>query len=420
MANYSILKEEKTYLRELARKQLDISKLPIMEERKKNWYDNNGLRGEKPMVVVETGPFREELFPERFCVSEAAVAVEKELLSNISSHEMVDDDKVVPDFFPVGMRINMRELDFDRVIHRASDSRGRNLGYSSEHPIKDLARDFGALKKSVYDYDAEGTKSHFEFMQDLFGDILKIELVNNSLLWFMSFTARAVNMMGLETLMYSIIDYPDETRKLFDFILEDSFEYMNWQEQNGLLTLDNGNVRAGAGSYGFTDELPSEDYKKSGRLATRDIWGNMNSQESVGLSPAMYEEFVFPIFRKAAERFGLVYYGCCEPVHEIWEPCVSKLKNLRKVSISAWCNEEIMGEALRRGNVIYSRKPSPNFLGVGSFDEEAFRKHIERTLMAGKGCRMEIIFRDVYTLTDDFRKAGKAVKIVRELIDRMW
>lgn len=420
MQNYFITEKERLYLRDLAKKQREYSKLPIMEDRTRHWYLNNSLKSEKPVIVIEHGPFREELFPELVCNSEAAVSIERELLSNITSHELIDDDKVVPDYFPINRKIDMRELNQDRIIHRAIDARGRQLGYSFEHPIKDLKNDFHLMNRSVYSYDHTGTMEQFDFTNEVIGDILNVKVTNNSLLWFMSFTARAVNLMGLERLMYSIIDYPEETTRFFDFILEDSFEYMDWQENNDILCLDNDNTRAGSGSFGFTDELPTDECLKTGRITTKDIWGNMNSQESVGLSPAMYEEFIFPIFKKAAERFGLVYYGCCEPVHEIWESCVSKLANLRKVSISPWCNEEYMGEALRGSDVIYSRKPSPNYLGVGSFDESAFTQHIKKTIMAARGCHAEILFRDIYTLTDDKTKAGKAVKIVRNLIEEFW
>lgn len=418
--NYLITAPEKKHLRELAKRQLEIAKYPIMETRKKRWYQNNDLKGEFPMVVIESGPFREELIPDLQCHSQAAVMIEKELLYNIYDHKIINDDKVVPDFFAVNRHINMRELDEELVLNKAVDSKGRSIGYSANHFINDLKKDFHLLKKSVYSYDEEETKRHFDFVNDVLGNILEVRITNNSLLWFMAFTARAVNIMGLERLMFSMIDYPDETKKLFDFILEDSFEYMDWQEKENLLCLDNGNTRAGAGSYGFTNDLPTEKAKQSGKITTKDLWGNMNSQESVGISSAMYEEFVFPIFEKAARRFGLVYYGCCEPVHKIWDNCVSRLENLRKVSISPWCDEEFMGEALRGSDIIYSRKPSPNYLGVGYFDEQAFSKNIEKSLKAARGCHMEILFRDIYTLSGDVSKAGKAVKITRKLIETMW
>jgi hypothetical protein len=91
------------------------------------------------------------------------------------------------------------------------------------------------------------------------------------------------------------------------------------------------------------------------------------------------------------------------------------------VSISPWCNETFMGERLRGTNVIYHRKPSPNFLGVGNeLDVEAFKKHITNTLTASKGCALEFGFRDIYTLSGNKGKPRQAVDITRNLIDEYW
>ena len=114
-------------------------------------------------------------------------------------------------------------------------------------------------------------------------------------------------------------------------------------------------------------------------------------------------------------------YGCCEPVDPIWDNCISKFENLRKVSISPWCNEEVMGEKLQGSKVIYHRKPSPNFLGVNAvLDEEAFRAHIRKSLHAAKGCKMEITQRDVYTIHNDLAKARRYVEIIRQEIENHW
>ena len=125
----------------------------------------------------------------------------------------------------------------------------------------------------------------------------------------------------------------------------------------------------------------------------------------------MYEEFIFPTTREylTCSDFS---YGCCEPVDPIWDNCLSKCENLRKVSISPWCNEELMGEKLRGTKVIYHRKPSPNFIGVDEvFDEEGWRQHIIKTLKAARGCNLEISQRDVYSLKGDLETC-KAVKII--------
>ncbi|MFQ6805023.1 MAG: hypothetical protein ACLRT5_09435 [Lachnospiraceae bacterium] len=135
------------------------------------------------------------------------------------------------------------------------------------------------------------------------------------------------------------------------------------------------------GTWAFTNELPGYDEIGKRTFTPKDVWGFMDSQETVGISPQMYEEFIFPCYKKISEQYGLLSYGCCEPVHPIWDSCISKLKNLRKVSISPWCDQQFMGERLRGSRVIYQRKPSPNLLGVGEqLDEDAVRAHIDETL----------------------------------------
>ena len=79
-----------------------------------------------------------------------------------------------------------------------------------------------------------------------------------------------------------------------------------------------------------------------------------------------------------------------------------------------------IGAELRKAGVIYSRKPRPNYIGVGKMDDEAFAEHVAQTVRAARGGHLEIVFRNIYTLDGDVSKPGRAVKIVREQFDRIW
>jgi len=86
----------------------------------------------------------------------------------------------------------------------------------------------------------------------------------------------------------------------------------------------------------------------------------------------------------------LLSYGCCEGVHAIWEKSVSQYENLRKVSISPWCDEAYMGSALQGRKVAFHRKPSPNFIGVERhMEEDLVRAAMEKTVSAAKGLTLE-------------------------------
>jgi len=419
--NNFISPDERTYLREMARQVLECANHPVMEERRRLWYAHNAMTSEKPIVVVEEGSFEDDLLPACKCVSEAAREIERNLQIPLTNFHLVGDDKVISPEYAVYWRIREPAYGVSTDRHFAADSAGRKIGFSQQHPIADLETDLPKLHHLPFAVDRSGTAAWRAVVEETIGDILPTRIDNASLRWHTSPSQRIVELMGLENMMIAMAEDPDGMRALYRFITDDMEAFLHWQEAEGLLVPNNGNDYAGAGSFGFTEKLPTEQGRQSGKLTTKDLWGNMNSQETVGISPSMFEAVVFPSYLRLAENFGMVYFGCCEPVHAIWDNCLSKLPNLRKVSVSAWCDEEMMGERLRGSEVIYSRKPSPNFIGVGEkLDEEAFRAHIARTLTAARGCTLEIIFRDIYTVTGNQGKPKQAVKIVRELIDAMW
>lgn len=422
MSNPTVITpNERHYLRELAKRQLDYANNPVMAERTTLWYRHNALQGERPLIVMEMDTFERDMLPAPVCTSPAAVEIERTLMRHIVNYEEIGDDKVVPPTYTVYWRIDIDEFGVDIPTEHGVDASGGTVGYHWQHPIKTLKADLGLLKPATFSVDRAATLAWQAFVADVLGDILPVQIKNNSLAWHATPCAKIVRLMGLEAMMLSMLDEPDEMHALFAYLRDNILAFAKWQEREGLLTLNNGNDYAGAGSYGFTNELPTEQYYRTGQVTTADLWLNINSQETVSISPRMYGRFVLPYYCEIAAPFGLTYYGCCEPVHAIWQDYVSKLPHLRKVSISAWCNEEFMGEALKGSGVIYSRKPSPNFVGVGTeFDAEAFAEHIRKTLRAARGCSAEIIFRDIYTLNGDRTKPGRAVQITRALIDEIW
>jgi hypothetical protein len=133
----------------------------------------------------------------------------------------------------------------------------------------------------------------------------------------------------------------------------------------------------------------------------------------------MFREFCFPYYHDVCEPWGLVYYGCCEPAHPFW-PEISRLPNLKKVSISRWCDQHFIGEALQGTEIVFSRKPDPNFLSVDvRLDEEAWAAHIRETIQATRDVFVEFIIRDIYTIHGNLENARKAVLIARQETDRV-
>jgi hypothetical protein len=129
------------------------------------------------------------------------------------------------------------------------------------------------------------------------------------------------------------------------------------------------------------------------------------------ISPRMFSEFFLPYMADVSALFGLVYYGCCEPVHDRWDRIIAAMPNIRAVSISPWCNQFVMGEKLGR-TCVFSRKPKPWLISLDTPDWEGLEKDLDETLDAARDGCLEIIYRDVYRISsrDHLRRWSELVR----------
>jgi hypothetical protein len=407
----SIKQNERVILRDLAKKQLEYSKLSQMQELTKLWYDHNDLKGKRPMFIIEMGTFEHEIPREYKCTSDIARGIEYTFYSTFANYEYIGDDSVIPPLYQVKIDNWFKPFGLNVETEFAQNSFGRQF----KHQINDLKDDFSLLKKSTYGtYGIERAEQYKILLEDIFGDILPVKFVGDGL--YSVPTQDIVHIMSMENMLLSMYDYPDLFHELMKRLTDDYVEYFKWLESNKLLLPTSSYGRVMQGSLTFTNSLPS-----CGEIKTTDMWGFLDSQETVGISPDMFNEFIFPYYKKISDIFGLLSYGCCEPVDPIYDSCLINCKNLRKLSISPWCNEEYMGERLKNSNTIFHRKPSPNYLGVGfELDESGWREHIRKTLKAANGCKVEITQRDVYTLNGNLQKIKRAAQIIREEIQNNW
>lgn len=418
----TVQKWERERLRELARKQLEYAKSELNQKRIKEWYLHNDLKGERPMVQLEMWTFEQEIIPQRLkCVTPKARALEAQLYRNFLNRELFDDDRVVPDYFPLSYDAWFRMFDIEVKVENAQLDGHQSLGHHFIPCLEDLEDDYeeGKIKPSTFGVDLEQTEKKKQFIEEMIGDILPVKIQMDCL--YSVPTQMLVHIMSMEQMMFNMYDYPELFKKMMGQIADDTLAYYRMLEEKKLILPTTTFESVGQGTFAFTNDLPGEGVFRERPFTTKDVWGFMDSQETVGISPQMYEEFIFPCYQKISSQYGLLSYGCCEPVHPIWENCISKLENLRKVSISPWCDEAYMGEQLRGSRVIYHRKPSPNYLGVDRIlDEDALREHIRTTLRAAKGCKVEFTQRDVYTIHNDLDKARRYIEIIREEIENEW
>jgi len=131
----------------------------------------------------------------------------------------------------------------------------------------------------------------------------------------------------------------------------------------------------------------------------------------------MFAEFFLPSIARVANRFGLVYYGCCEPVHDRLEMIMAALPNLRSVSVSPWADFEKVAGLLGR-DYVFSRKPDPVPISGPEPHWERAEADLRRTREAARDCNVELLFRDVYDIGGDRSRLARWVTLARSVFER--
>ncbi len=397
--------KDRLRLRALAQRQLELAHSDENRMLEKEWMRHGDMKADtRPMFRAELWTFEEDILPPLMqCEDEQARKVEAMLLRNVVNHELFRDDTLVPDhitirpqgwFIPFGLKVAREETG--------------SLGHRFIPHIEDLEADFEKLGPSQYGVEKEKAARDAEYLGELFGDILPIRPDGFSL--YASPMQDIVHIMSMEDMFIAMYDAPVLFHRMMEMLISDYEAFFCMLARENLLTSAARAQHLAQGSYCFTTDLP--DQKEAAAL--KDMWLYMDSQETSGVSPEMYRTFVFPYYLRLMNRAGLVSYGCCEAVHAIWPGCLSTVPNIRKVSISPWCDEEKMGEALQSRKTVYLRKPSPNLLGVGDqLNEEAVVAHFRHTAKCASGCKLEIAVRDVYRV-GTWQKVRRYVELARE------
>jgi hypothetical protein len=185
-------------------------------------------------------------------------------------------------------------------------------------------------------------------------------------------------------------------------------------EAQGLLGYGQNTIHC---SGAFSDELPAPNFNPQ-HPRSKDIWTCGMAQIFSTVSPAMHKEFEIDYAIKWYERFGLGYYGCCEPLDEKID-IIRELPHVRKISMSPWVDLDRGAERIGR-DFVFSRKPNPAFLAWDNWRPEAVEQDLRETLKVCNryGCPTEFILKDISTVRykpqNLWEWADIAMKVVKE------
>lgn len=114
------------------------------------------------------------------------------------------------------------------------------------------------------------------------------------------------------------------------------------------------------------------------------------------------------------EKFGNVYYGCCEKLDDRLD-LVASLPHVRKVSCSPWSDPNRFAAALPQ-HLVMSFKANPALIGAGDMD--AVRENLQGAIDAARreNRRLEIILKDISTIQYHPERLTEFGKLALEMV----
>jgi hypothetical protein len=407
---------DRDVLRQLADRKMQIASHPANLDRKALWYSHDAGAAARPMVLAEVCGVMDEVLPDSIlqCGDAWARNVERSLRIEVYQFDVLQDDHVVEPYINTNWHVKVSDYGVQPITHYP-DNKGKLAARCWDPPIKDIDADFAKLHPRTYSVDREASLAEKQRLEEVFSGILPVR-IRGAFWWTTGLTWAAIDLVGLDNLMLLMYDNPQGLHRLMTFLRDDHLAYVQWLQREGLLSLNNENDYIGSGSMGYTRHLPQSDWRQGRPVGLDDLWVLSESQETVGVGPDQFEQFVFPYQLSLVERFGKCYYGCCEPVHTRIH-ILKRLPGLARVSVSPWADQELMARELGR-DIVFCRKPNPTLISTEVFDEDAIRGDLRHTLAVARDCRLEIIMKDVHTLNSQPQRLPRWVRLARQAIEQ--
>jgi len=406
-------KKDKEVLRRLASRKAEISLMPIHEHKRNMWTSMNRLEITKPMLWMNERPWHEiGIYEQCQCENQFAYFIEQKLRKEIYQWEHMPLDNVVENWIECPMDVS----DTGFGIVEVSEERHTNEGAIYSHgfiPQIKSPKDIEKIKDPIVTHNIENTEARFHAVNEAIGDVIPVKKRGVPHLWFAPWD-ELIRWWGVQEVMMDLILRPQMVHDIMNRLVEAYLSRLVQYTELNVLSINNDNHRVGSGGYGYSDELPAMDFD-SQHIRPIDLWGNGAAQIFSEISPKMHAEFAVQYEIRWMERFGLNYYGCCEPLHHKLE-ILKDVPNLRKISISPWAN---LGKAVEqmRGRYVISYKPNPAIFAEYEWDLARAKADIQEALTKMEGCCVEIIAKDISTVRHEPQRLWEWSKMASEVTE---
>ena len=322
--------KDRTVLRDLAAQVAGIAALPVQQETIGLWKALNALRPVRPMVTIDQVCWHQMNVDDELtlrCEAPFCQGLEQSLRRTLYAWRHMRADMVVEPVIEVAKAVRNTGFGLGVVeecvaLDPANDVVSHHYG-DQLRTEADLER----IRMPEVSLDEAATAEAEEAAHSILDGLLKVQM-QGALPVYAPFDL-IVTWHSPEALLYDVVDRPAFVHQIVSRLTQAHLHMLDQLEAQGLLGAHQPTIHC---TGAFTDELPAPGWDPAHPRA-RDLWTFGMSQIFSTVSPAMHEEFELPYLSPWFDRFGLAYYGCCEPLDRKL-PMVRKLPHVRKVSMS--------------------------------------------------------------------------------------
>ncbi|MHB8962310.1 MAG: uroporphyrinogen decarboxylase/cobalamine-independent methonine synthase family protein [Saccharofermentanales bacterium] len=370
----------------------------------------NDLQPSRPIVLIDEIPWHEMNLDNELdlhCTEEQNRNIEFFFRTQIFRWIHMPADMVLEPYFPVYKAITSTGTGLGRIT---KEHDANALSYVFVDQLQNDA-DLEKLHNEVITYDRGRTMQDFSRIAELFGDILPVRITGEATGYGLGCKTMddIVILRGLEHFFYDFIDRPAFMHRMIGRLTDIFLDRV--RQYNELELFDTDAYYCHSTSALTNDLHPDHNHPNS-----KNVWGRGLAQIFASVGPDMQDEFDTQYMIRAMEPFGLIYYGCCEPL-DTKIHLLEQIRNLRKISITPWADIDRAAEIIRNRYVIAS-KPNPAFLAAKNLNEDAISKELSRIVSACRrnGCTADIVLKDITTVCNSPENLFRWEKIAMEIV----
>ena len=400
-------------LRPLAQAYAQAAAEPRNAQRRALHIASNDLHMLRPVVMIDEIPWQQMDFDGSLvchCQDGDLRGVEWWMRRQLFQYKHFPGDMFLQNYVGVGKVVHSTGIGIGVKEHTVASGHATSI---ISHEYEDQLEDEESLEMihpPLLICDEEATRADWTKIGEAVGDILPVRITGSTQCGVASWDDIS-RYRGVTPILIDLLDRPEYSHAVIEKITQCKEAELNQREALGLLDAEGHTLHC---TPWLTGDLPKP---ADGVVTRKNIWGRGTAQIFGSVSREMHDEFDIEYMKRTVGTCGLVYYGCCEPLHNKID-LVEKIPNLRKIGVTPWADVNMAAEIIGPRYVV-SSKPNPAAVAVPILNEDALRKELGAILDACKRHNvrgLDITLKDISTCCDRPENIFRWEQIAMEMV----